>query len=236
MKYQQTIGIIGGMGSYATLDIFHRILNAFPAEKEWDRPHIIIDNRCTMPSRVRAILYEEERSVLISELVKATRGLLHCKSDVLIYACNTCHVFLEEVFAEIPEAKEKTIHLIDTLARSMASHGVTNAFLLATEGTIESGIYQQHFNRFNIDLQIPDRKDYAQIRTIIEAVKHNQLNDEYIYIYIYNRFNTLCNEIPAQNIILGCTELPIIAKNYCGTKTLWDPLTSVIQHLQNNLH
>ena len=59
VAYQQTIGIIGGMGSYATLDFFSRLLAAFPAEKEWDRPRILIDNRCTMPSRVRAILYGE---------------------------------------------------------------------------------------------------------------------------------------------------------------------------------
>ena len=38
MKYTETIGIVGGMGSYATLDFFRRILDAFPAEKEWDRP------------------------------------------------------------------------------------------------------------------------------------------------------------------------------------------------------
>lgn len=53
------IGIIGGMGSYATIDFFRRLVDAFPAEKEWERPRIIVDNYCTMPSRVRAILYNE---------------------------------------------------------------------------------------------------------------------------------------------------------------------------------
>ena len=57
-----TIGILGGMGSYATVDLFRRLVDAFPAEKEWDRPRIIIDNNCTMPSRVRAILYNEKRN------------------------------------------------------------------------------------------------------------------------------------------------------------------------------
>ena len=50
--YRDVIGILGGMGSYATLHFFEAILNAFPAEKEWDRPRVLIDNRCTMPSRV----------------------------------------------------------------------------------------------------------------------------------------------------------------------------------------
>lgn len=49
MRYSETIGIVGGMGSYATLDFFRRILDASPAEKEWDRPRAVIDNHCTMP-------------------------------------------------------------------------------------------------------------------------------------------------------------------------------------------
>lgn len=39
---EQIIGILGGMGSLATVDSFKRIVNAYPAEKEWDRPRIII--------------------------------------------------------------------------------------------------------------------------------------------------------------------------------------------------
>ena len=60
-----TIGILGGMGSYATVEIFRRMVEAFPAEKEWDRPRILIDNNCIMPSRVRAILYNEKREELL---------------------------------------------------------------------------------------------------------------------------------------------------------------------------
>ena len=58
------VGIVGGMGSYATVDFFKRLVDAFPVEKEWDRPRIIIDNKCTMPSRVRALLYGEKREEL----------------------------------------------------------------------------------------------------------------------------------------------------------------------------
>ena len=45
------IGVLGGMGTYATIHLFREYADLFPAEKEWDRPRIIIDNRCTMPSR-----------------------------------------------------------------------------------------------------------------------------------------------------------------------------------------
>ena len=65
--YQEAIGIIG-VGSVSTLDFFRRIVEAFPGEKEWDRPRIFIDNDCTMPSRDRAVLFNENVDKLKSIL------------------------------------------------------------------------------------------------------------------------------------------------------------------------
>ena len=41
---ENVIGIMGGFGSYATLNFFEQVLDSFPAEKEWERPRILIDN------------------------------------------------------------------------------------------------------------------------------------------------------------------------------------------------
>ena len=65
VKKEFIIGILGGMGTYATIHLFEQYAELFKAEKEWDRPRIIIDNNCTMPSRVRAVLYDENTDLLI---------------------------------------------------------------------------------------------------------------------------------------------------------------------------
>lgn len=70
------IGVLGGMGTYATINLFKQYAEVFPAEKEWDRPRIIIDNRCTMPSRVRAFLYHENVEKLVNEMSDSIEGLL----------------------------------------------------------------------------------------------------------------------------------------------------------------
>lgn len=70
------IGVLGGMGTYATINLFKQYAEVFPAEKEWDRPRIIIDNRCTMPSRVRAFLYHENVDKLVEEMSDSIEGLL----------------------------------------------------------------------------------------------------------------------------------------------------------------
>ena len=230
MKYKETIGIVGGMGSYATLDFFRRILDAFPAEKEWDRPRIIIDNRCTMPSRVRAILYQEETDTIVNELAGAARGLLACGADHLIFACNTSHVFVPDVFRRVPEAEGKTIHIIDTLARRFRERGIQSAYLIASEGTLQSNVYQQSFDRYGIRLDAPGSSDWALLREFIEAVKQNQAGPDE-----KERFRRFCMEIPFENVILGCTEFPVLlpACELETGKVLWDPLDSAIDHIKS---
>lgn len=80
------IGIVGGMGSYATVDFFRRVIDVFPAEKEWDRPRVIVDNYCTMPSRVRAVLYGERREELVTQLTSAVAGMMNAGVDRIVFA------------------------------------------------------------------------------------------------------------------------------------------------------
>ena len=75
--YNDVIGILGGMGSFATLHFFEAVLKAFPAGKEWDRPRVIIDNRCTMPSRVLAVLEGVKYDLLVSGLTDSVRSLIN---------------------------------------------------------------------------------------------------------------------------------------------------------------
>jgi choline kinase len=75
------VGIVGGMGSYATVGFFKRLVDAFPAHYEWERPRVLIDNRCTMPSRVRAALYGERRDELVRQLAESVRNLVSGGGD-----------------------------------------------------------------------------------------------------------------------------------------------------------
>lgn len=98
MSKNITIGVLGGMGTYATIHLFQQYADVFPAEKEWDRPRIIIDNRCTMPSRVRAFLYNENVSQLIGEMSESMKHLCDAGCNRIILACNTSHLFLPEIY------------------------------------------------------------------------------------------------------------------------------------------
>ncbi len=234
--YKNVIGIVGGMGSYATCDFFHRLIDAFPAEKEWDRPRIIIDNNCTMPSRVRAILYKEERANLVKLLSESIINLKSFGADKIILACNTSHVFLDEIYEEIEKStgkKEKCImNMIEICAESINSKNIKSVALMATEGTIDSGIYSRYLNKFEVEIAPPSLDNYKEFRYLIECVKQNKIDDEAI-----KRFENCVTGLKCQNVILGCTEFPVFMRyiSYIPGVTLHDPLSYLIDKLKSEI-
>ena len=60
---ETTIGILGGMGPYATNFFFKRILDLTPVKMDKDHFHTIIDNNVKIPSRTRAVKYNEQSPV-----------------------------------------------------------------------------------------------------------------------------------------------------------------------------
>lgn len=220
MKKDFTIGVLGGMGTYATIHLFQQYAQVFPAVKEWERPRIIIDNRCTMPSRVRAFLYRENVDQLVSEMAESMQGLLASGCSRIILACNTSHLFLPRIFEDIPELEHAVVHIIDVCVKKIREDGKREVFLLGSEGTIESGIYQNALREHGITCRVPQKEEYAKLRECIEAVKQNVYTDavEHAFLELVNRYDTC---------ILGCTELPVLYEKYKDKvccRTVYDPL------------
>ena len=142
-KQDFVIGVLGGMGTYATINLFKQYAEVFPAEKEWERPRIIIDNRCTMPSRVRAFLYNENVDLLVSQMSDSMEKLVNSGANKIILACNTSHLFLPEIYKKVPSLKEKVIHIINNCVEKINNDGIKEIYLIGSEGTIESKIYQK---------------------------------------------------------------------------------------------
>ena len=221
------IGVLGGMGTYATINLFNEYAKIFPAIKEWERPRIIIDNRCTMPSRVRAFLYNEKVDELVNEMAESMDYLSKAGATKIILACNTSHLFLPKIYEKVPELKNKVISIIETCAKKINDDGIKEVYLLGSEGTIDSKIFQKELEKYNIKCNVPDENDYQTLRDIIEAVKQNNYTDE-----TKDKFLSLVNR--SKNIILGCTELPILYDKYqegITCEKIYDPLKLTLEEL-----
>ena len=90
---------------------------------------------------------------------------------------------------------------------ALKSRGVKCAGLLATDGTVQTGIYQRTFEGSGVELLTPDNaEDQAAVMDIIyNGVKAGNLTHD------ATAFRTACEHLLARGaevLILGCTELP----------------------------
>lgn len=226
-----TIGVLGGMGTYATIYAFKQYAEVFKAVKEWDRPRIIIDNRCTMPSRARAFLYNENVELLVSEMTESIDNLMKAGCSKNILAGNTSHLFLPYVYDRIPEAKEYIVDIINACADKVAGDNIKTVYLLASEGTIDSGIYYKALESRSITCKVPSQNEYKDLRACIEAVKQDvySYQIETIFLNLINREDCGC--------ILGCTELPILYDKYkskINCKNIYDPVKHTLERISDD--
>lgn len=218
----KTIGIIGGMGSYATCDLFRRILDAFPGEKEWDRPRILIDNNCTMPSRVRAILYGERREQLIYEMSESVRHLMEAGAEQILLGCMTAHYFREYL-----PYQDRIMDVLTETRRQMAGCYApgTEVFCLCTEGAAKAGIWEKAL--FGFSVRYPDEMGMKQLRAFIETVKQRHITRE-----IQQEFDQFIKSQPGECVLLGCTELPLLLEDMRTEREVVDPIDYAIQYLK----
>lgn len=223
-----TICVLGGMGTYATINLFRQYAEVFPAKKEWERPRIIIDNNCTMPSRVVAWETGNDKDKLVEIMTKSIKNLILSggENTKVILACNTSHLFLPYIYEKYPEARKYVLNIIDNCVEELSTKGINSVFLLASEGTIDSEIYQTKLRLKGIVCKTPTKDMYSEIRTCIEAVKQNSYSDEIRNIFLH----LLGSE---ENIILGCTELPILYEKYSNPRNdVYDPLLMAVKELR----
>jgi aspartate racemase len=211
---KKTIGIIGGMGPLATVDLFGKIVKNTPAKKDQDHIRVVIDNNTDIPDRTAALL--EGGADPAPQMIKSVERLVAGGADVLIMPCNTAHGFLERVREASPVP---VLNMIELTCQALVERGVTRAGLLATTGTIQTGIYHKYFK--DVELLLPDEQEQQQVMALIyDGVKAGKADfDARPVQQIAQRLL----ERGAQSIILGCTELPLAMSMYALDFPATDP-------------
>ena len=201
---EDIIGILGGMGSYATVYAFRKILDKTDAKKEWDYPRIIIDNNPKLPSRVRAILYNERRSELVEGMCHSIKNLLQYGVGVIFIPCNTAHYFFDDIEKELPSIN--IFNMITTVLEKCEERKYQHIGVLASEGTIISDTYGKYVKNKCLKILYPPQAKFGAIREIIEDVKQNRISGR--------TKTSLVNEINGFNnpdcVVLACTELSVV--------------------------
>ena len=212
MKDDKVVGILGGMGPEATVDLMQRIIRLTPASDDIDHIRCIIDNNPKVPSRIKALIESREGSAAenpVPTLVSMAKGLEIAGADFLVMPCNTAHHYSDDIenAVEIP-----LINIIDVVLESAmtlaASLGSNEFVILGSPALQITGLYEKKFNSLGLKAIYPDDDKQSLLFDIIKEVKAIGINAD-----IQQRYEQLCKSIlPKENeiAIIACTELSVL--------------------------
>lgn len=202
---RKTIGILGGMGPLATVDLFNKIVGNTPAKKDQDHHLIVIYNNPQVPPRVHP--FDKGEKSPLQELIRSTRVLESAGADFIIIPCNAAHIWLDE----LKKSVNVPFHsMIDNTVQHLLKHkvsGIDKALLLATETTIRARLYQNAFINSSYKIVVPQADEQRLVHRAIEEVKAGKIKTNgYI-----NDLNQLVQKYQTKGISIvigGCTEIP----------------------------
>ncbi|MBM6754243.1 amino acid racemase [Lactobacillus alvi] len=195
--------VLGGMGTLAT-ESYVRILDQrTPTHSDQDYYDYIVVNHATVPDRTTWILDHtkaDPRPALIEDIKQ--QSLL--KPDFFVLICNTAHYFFDELQAatEIPILNmiDETVKEISRIKPSAKKVG-----LLATPGTIESGLYDGYLEKAGYEVIRPTQAIIDETESLIyDDIKIAGHSDGQKYHHLVQ---TMVEDMGADIVVLGCTEL-----------------------------
>lgn len=202
----KTIGIIGGLGPMATVYYLELITRMTVADTDQEHPRIMIESIPDTPDRTAYILGKSSENP-VPFLIKAGKELEKLGADFLAIPCVTAQFFYDEMQSafNIP-----LLSLCANVADDIAAKGIKKVGILATSGTIESGVLEKHFKSRDIEVEIPDReKQDIVMEVIYEQVKKGR---DVRWDMLHDVADSLM-EKGAEKIILGCTELSLLKRD-----------------------
>jgi aspartate racemase len=199
------LGIFGGMGPEATANLYQLIVELTPAEKDQDHVPTLIFSFPQIPDRTTAIR-TGDRSI-VPYLVEGVQLLEKAGATLIAIPCNTAHYYYDDI--------QKAVHIpIVHMIRETADEtlrqdpGVKTVGLLATSGTIASGLYEKEFRGRGVSVLVPDERqeDDLVMRSIglIKARRDRELCRD-----LLGRAGRDLVRRGARVIVLGCTEIPL---------------------------
>lgn len=220
---EKTIGILGGMGPEATLDCFAKIIKNTPAKNDQDHLRVIIDSNPKVPDRTAAIIGEGKSPVPL--LVAGCRCLQKAGAGFIIIPCVSAHFFIEEVRQQI---KLPILSIFDVVAETLASDHpqLKTVGLMATTGTISSGLFQKRLAAEGIETIVPDEIYQSKVMEAIYDIKKTQPARSRVQItadLIATAEDLISNG--ARGIVAGCTEIPLALKQEHLALPYFDALT-----------
>lgn len=207
MKTDKTLGVIGGLGPIATAHFMELMINMTDAATDQEHLEMIIYNAPTIADRTAYILDNTAENPL-PRMLEIGNALAQQGVSYIAIPCVTAHYFFHQLESGIPVP---LINGVEETVRHLKENGVRRVGIMATDGTIRSGIFHRELEKQGLEAIAP-RKDAQKhvMHLIFQNVKAGVPAE-------MDRFTQAAQDLREQGaeaIILGCTELSLIKRDH----------------------
>jgi aspartate racemase len=166
--WQRVIGIVGGLGPHAHIELERRLLAAV-ADAGGDQayPEWVVSSIPQTPDRTLALLAGGPSPV--PWMVRSLKRLDRCGAGFAMIACVTAHAFLDEVR---PKVRLPILDLVEVTLREAALRlpGSGRIGVLATTGALRSGIWARTLERVAPRLELVSLLDLPEGESLQEEL------------------------------------------------------------------
>ena len=214
---KKMIGVVGGMGPYAGLDLVQKIFDETDAKTDQDHiPVSMLSSPHTIADRTEFLIGESTENPAIA-ISKVIHKLYAQGATVIGMPCNTAHAdsIFDEILNHIP-TEITFIHMIRQVAQYIKNKYPTliKVGVLSTSGTSKSRVYQDGLAQFGLtELKVSSE---IQNSTIDPAIYSKTYGAKAFSNPVTEQAkNDLSSGIAhlinngAEAVILGCTEIPL---------------------------
>ena len=196
------IGILGGMGTQAGLDFCNKLAKLNKGKTDQKYPLFVLYNKSNIPGRPENL---HRYNKVLKSLLAGCKFLEKNKCKFIVIPCNTAHYWYNDLQKKtripiISMPREVYLHALKTCRKN------SKIGLLATEGTLKTGVYNRFFDK-KFKLIHPIRSIQSKnVNKAIKLVKMGKIKEAEKAVKL--AVNYLI-KMKCKKIILGCTELPI---------------------------
>jgi aspartate racemase len=195
------LGVLGGMGPLATVDLLQKIIQETPAQSDQQHAPVVAWNVPQIKDRQQALAGTGPSP--LPDLLPALAQLNRIGATHILIACNTAHYWYDALAAA---SDAPIIHIADATLDSLQQQGGGRVGLIATQGTLDAGIFQQRFAGLNIATVLP--RPQEMIDWFVPgcyAVKRGELQTGGELISLLGE---ALLQRGAERLVLACTEVP----------------------------
>lgn len=200
------LGIIGGLGPIATVYFLQLITQMSDAAVDQEHMEILLHSKPSIPDRTRYILGLSQDNPL-NDMIEIGLELKNQGAKAIAIPCITAHYFHNELEQAI---QMPVLHAIQDTCQYLKDRGVKAAGIMATDGTMTSGLFQKELERYGIQPVIPEKSKQADVMHIIyDQVKTGKPGS----LEMLEGVAGSLRQKGAEVNLLGCTELSLLKRD-----------------------